>query len=434
MTPFQENLVRALVSSPEDFRALRNSVENRKAFDQYLNRIWPYTISKPKTSRKSMSREMKSIIKSLNEIKKFILSNGVFDDRYSSVKLNLKEKINKEDIGKLMSFLILSVPDIKCTGNINNMFTLGIYGHKTKEELSFGYKDNTKEGIMKIVKTLLSESCLQGSEGGLIEITIDNRGARRGVKEFLKHLKSLIEKTVLEIKKFTKETRKKERERKRTSMNIGIEIEYEGDETPLSFLKEFKDAVVSFDSGFDGLDPSRCRENRLRINGIFGIKALETALKETKKVGCITDKSGLHFHISLNQEQKKAISDYETHEEKEKMFELSRALKSFAGRDIVKDTNWEHIKLILDTDTSKDGFRIKGLDIEFHKKETTIEYRFFKPTLDYTKMMVQLLFCIHLHKKMIELLNNDCKNASSVSLNAEYIKLLGQIASETISQ
>ena len=434
MTPFQENLVRALVSSPEDFRALRNSVENRKAFDQYLNRIWPYTISKPKTSRKSMSREMKSITKSLNEIKKFILSNGVFDDRFFSVKLSLNEKINKEDIEKLMSFLILSVPDTKCTGDGNNMFELGIYGHKTREKLSFGYRDNTKEGIMKIVKTLLSESCLQEPEGGLIEITIDNRGMRRGVKEFLKHLKSLIEKTVLEIKKFTKEARKKERKWKRTSMNIGIEIEYEGDETPLSFLKEFKDAVVSFNSGFDGLDPDRCRENRLRINGIFGIKALETALKETKKVGCITDGSGLHFHISLNQEQKKAINHCDTAEEQEKMLERVAKLRDFADRDITKDANWEHIKLILDTNTSKREFRINGLDIEFHKQEIAIEYRFFKPTLDYTKMMVQLLFCIHLHKKMIELLNNDCKNASSVSLNAEYIKLLGQIASETINQ
>jgi len=209
------------------------------------------------------------------------------------------------------------------------------------------------------------------------------------------------------------------------SINIGIEIEYDGCNCQSLEKQLIANGAISFNSGWDGggtngsqqcpkHNGSRLRENRLRINGMKGLKSLYILLEWMKENDCrIDNNSGMHFHIDCRDKPKQEtdfnievyiqriinIIQDATCETKNNMCIVYRI------NEIRKFTEW--------------GFMY--CTIKAHIEFSTIEWRMGSPTLNYKTLALQILVAIHI---------TECAKHKNKNPNDKYLQMLGEISIE----
>ena len=146
----------------------------------------------------------------------------------------------------------------------------------------------------------------------------------------------------------------------------------------------------------------RLRENRLRINGHRGLNALYFLLEEMNKTNSImTTKSGMHFHIDL------------THQG-------PRKLEFDPGWRLLNSTE---LKLLHSIFEIKNSDRHIKEQIRFPTEFNTMEWRMGSPTLNYSKLVIEILTAIHVTNVITK------KNKQ---INSEYLKCLLDIKTKLI--
>lgn len=171
-------------------------------------------------------------------------------------------------------------------------------------------------------------------------------------------------------------------------LNVGIEIEHCGSFTNDKIKSEIlNQGIVSFDSGYDGNyrngkyseeKVSRLRENRIRLNGILGIKGLYTMLKFMKENCKLAQNSSVHIHIDCSFDK--------TYTYLKNIIDIRDTWSGFDLSKLIKELN-EYTIYLPDFDNN---------EIKFNSEFDTIEYRMCKPTFDYSQIMAEVLFFIHI--------------------------------------
>lgn len=221
-----------------------------------------------------------------------------------------------------------------------------------------------------------------------------------------------------------KTTGKKKKEYK--SINIGIEIEYTGCNCQSLEKQLLANGAVSFNSGWDGggEDGNHCpeqhshrlRENRLRINGMKGLKSLYILLEWMKNNNCKIDiQSGMHYHIDCTDVAEKSyLSNNRIEIYYERIRNIILNLSGITNTAVARVYEIPKAQCICDNnfDLHKFGLLPNG---EFF----TIEWRCGTPILQYKTLVLQILVAIHV---------TECSKYQNKNPNDKYLWMLGEIS------
>lgn len=392
MTNWEKSCIEALITSPIAFSLFRDKQKNKKHVDQFINKIWPYKIEKVfKTEQK-----YKSDI--FDEILKRIMIARNHENKSDEIDLGT---IHLNDIKgeKLIEMFNKNIKTKHCYSNGNYIIRLTFQtdtGVSKRVHINDGLRNYREEFTEVIFKSAVYT--------GIEIVAVDGRV---GTDEVIDAFLSCVEKN--------KKPRGAENKfrRKFIGQNVGIEIEYDGiwHNYLEKELVKTKNAI-SFNSGIDGgitngsdgmyFMHERLRENRLRINGHRGLDALYFLLEEMNKTNSImTTKSGMHFHIDL------------THQG-------SRKLKSDPDWKLLNSTELELLHSIFEI---KNSDRHIKEQIRFPTEFNTMEWRMGSPTLNYSKLVIEILTAIHVTNVITK------KNKQ---INSEYLECLLDIKTKLI--
>ena len=392
MTNWEKSCIEALITSPIAFSLFRDKQKNKKHVDQFINKTWPYRIEKVfKTEQKYKSDVFDEILKRI-----MIVRNH--EDKSDEIDLGM---IRLDDIkgAELIKIFNKNMKDQACNSSGNHIIRLELQaktGRPTRIYIKDGFR-NYREEITKVI----FESAIYTR---IEMVAVDGR---LGTDEVIDAFLSCIKKN-----KKPRGTENKFK-RKFIGQNVGIEIEYDGiwHNYLEKELVKTKNAI-SFNSGIDGgitngsnemyFMHDRLRENRLRINGHRGLNALYFLLEEMNKTNSImTTKSGMHFHIDL------------THQG-------SRNLESDPDWKLLNSTELELLHSIFEIKNSDRHIREQ---IRFPTEFNTMEWRMGSPTLNYSKLVIEILTAIHVTNVITK------KNKQ---INSEYLKCLLDIKTKLI--
>ena len=392
MTSWEKSCIEALIASPIAFSLFRDKQKNKKHVDQFINKIWPYKIEKVfKAKQEERSDVFDKILKRI-----MIVRNH--EDKSDEIDLGM---IHLNDVkGKeLIRIFNKNMKDQTCNSSGNHIIRLELQaktGRSTRIYIKNGFRNYRKE-----ITEVIFESAIYTR----IEMVAVDR--RLGTDEVIDAFLSCVE--------GNKKSRRTEDKFKRKfiGQNVGIEIEYDGiwHNYLENELVKSKNAI-SFNSGIDGgtttgedeiyLNSARLRENRLRINGHRGLNALYFLLEEMNRTNSImTTKSGMHFHIDL------------THQ---------------GSRNLESDPNWRllnstELKLLHSIFEIKNSDRHIQEQIRFPTEFNTMEWRMGSPTLNYSKLVIEILTAIHVTNVITK------KNKQ---INSEYLECLLDIKTKLI--
>ncbi len=477
MTEFQYSAIKALATSTDAYKAFRLSAKNRKALDQYMNRVWPYKAANSIVETIDYD-SLESRLSRLMRTNKINLSDMV--DNYNEYgkgdkgpfwgkgpfwfTLTLNQSIlvaempsNEEEKRRESTLLkSFSKGDINVVITCNGEFMKRIYkplhtyrrrsGAKIEavsdpirmardmamNELSdfFGVKVNKKKSRNGVV------SYIDRKYIDMYEISIEIRvehnldGGKRRIKSAVKMLKRNAMENMAYMDMDLK-TKTQKRMRLRSGQNVGIEIEYEGPYMAIR-RKILSLGAISFECGVDGSSGEKVesysflREARLRLNGMYSLKALEFLLDYMIKHGCRhTNRSSIHYHIDARKIDENARY-YVNTMSKPKMQDEVRSALMDASSEKVKDA----IMQIFEIDLPEWRIKCREPDVVFTKeimdsirisRYGTIEFRFGSRTLIYSKVILQILASIHIANSA---------RYKNKKINDEYIIKLGEIAEE----
>jgi len=215
--------------------------------------------------------------------------------------------------------------------------------------------------------------------------------------------------------RFQKRPGKKKRIYK--SINIGIEIEYDGCNCQQLEKQLLANGAVSFNSGWDGGGTSgerpgvclgRLRENRLRINGMKGLKALYILLEWMKNNNCkIAEKSGMHYHVDCTDVLGETQGIWGS--------EITKI--GYAVNDILANLTGHSERAI--ESVYNQAVQIFYSYIKSQSEFNTIEWRMGTPTLQYKTLVLQILVAIHI---------TECAKYKNKTPNEKYLRILGEIS------
>jgi len=462
MTKWQKDYIKALATSPIAFDLFKIEQKNRKVLDQYTNRIWPYHTEKQNrnptfrevcntdkvegikvvefsesepTNSIDIESTIKLLMKNKNDLPKcvsifrhlprvksnkyFVISDieklSSFTENLKNAKLfNIDQKINGEIIVNPVFSIVLDI------SKTPEMFSEKINSYykptKNKIKLSF-YKE------LKLFEALYQILCRLSIENDKFIFRIHSiiiypqniykcESVVKAMVYTLSLLNNLTKKKIVPVLK-------KPTILKRVGMNIGIEIEHMSDN---GTSNEVSNAILnknckSYDSGFDGNCPARLRENRIRLDGIQGLKGLYTLLEDMKK-NCFLDfrNSSVHMHIDCTHYFPKdnGIRWHMLAKIKGAMLEYLRYHR-------------ENKKVILLGNIFDiDGFsKVKGWSIIRPNNDFgTIEHRYCSVTLNYSEYVLQILALIHFTNAFIR----------RIPMNTKYLELLNVVKKELNEQ
>ena len=201
-------------------------------------------------------------------------------------------------------------------------------------------------------------------------------------------------------------------------MNVGIEIEHiASNSTEFSVCNRILQLnCVSYDSGYDNHYKGRANENRIRLNGIRGLKGLYYLLSDMQKNNCIiTSNCGLHYHIDATHMYR---TKWHNNNSLYYYWDKIRILFSRMDEKICTPEEIKSLSII---------FRIPAYKVLRYLCKLrlanyfyTIEHRYLYPSLCYSEYVIQLLACIHITDRV-------CKE---LELNEDYLLLLSDIIKE----
>ena len=191
-------------------------------------------------------------------------------------------------------------------------------------------------------------------------------------------------------------------------MNIGIEIEYEGDKTSDETAAKLKKlGVVMFNSGWDGFgydsEPSgwmkteMLHENRIRLDGINGLSALYCLLEDMKETRCaFGHNSSIHIHTDCAYDKSfnpiiKPFCYYPDGWERQNANIIFREYANILFNNGASVHFCPALNTIFKLDLNT-FFDNTNINFEFK----TIEYRAIVPTFNYSLLLIQIIAVVHL--------------------------------------
>lgn len=410
MTKWQESCITALASSPLAWEAFKMKQRNKRMLWQYVNRIWPYKkIEKTKIN----TLEYTECINELKIFTKWLVNNrntieeAIFRFKDKKVKSSILEEALKN----------ITKP-ISTEGAGGNYFL----------EIVITYKSGDTDRI---------STC--GSEQ-IVHIIRNRWGIKAGNEYYINRIRffsSLSRMNKMFSQLYTELQyiiRKLEllRDRSRNynphilynSLNIGIEIEHDAD-NPTS--KEIKKLILrhncsSYDSGFDGNMDHRLRENRIRLNGINGLKGLYILLEDMKENTAIARNSSVHMHIDCKYDE---YNEYYTKYYKKEIrtqgiYSWGNAVSYYTKRLVIRNPEAiKYLQYIFNyKNVGEKMFWPNSSNVRIATEFDTIEYRFLIVNLKYSDYVIQMLALIHI----TECIKHNC------ILNKSYLSTLATVA------
>lgn len=407
MTKWQESCITALASSPFAWEAFKMKQRNKNLLWQYINRIWPYhNVRNNVVTKNPYNRSLRvCLVELLNIFNKYkdriLANNGYIFPNILTFKITEKDRA----IIKKLSNLLPSKRYI-------SDYTYTSFNHTLQGSFIDVYK--TTDLIR-----CLNEMPL-GREGSFTSISCAMNHCEQQVLACMHSIRLLLR----EYDKFQEnndcKTKKKTPKYKTNWLNVGIEIEHDAqNKTSEEIVKRIlQQNCTEYDSGYDGGMSSRLRENRIRLNGIKGLKGLYTLLQDMQENAAIAKNSSVHMHIDckfdnsyykVTRNVHKSISECRRLFTDLKQFFVDFILSNELLEEFTKIFNLTSINNIEKFETWVNAAGVLRFNDEFD----TIEYRFCIPNFNYSDYVIQILFLIHITECIK---HNSCINKNYVTM------------------
>lgn len=410
MTKWQESCITALASSPLAWEAFKMKQRNKRMLWQYVNRIWPYKrIKKTRTS----TLEYTECINELKTFAKWLVNNHNnleeknFTFREGKVKSNILEEALK-DITHPIS-----------TEGVGGSYFLEI-NIKYKSE-SF---DTTSTCGDRQISHIISNryGINEGEEYYLYNIRVFSslHNMHRMFNQVFDELQYIIEK----LRLLQDKSRNYKPITLYNSLNVGIEIEHDADNPTSEKIKNLilRHNCSSYDSGFDGNMDHRLRENRIRLNGINGLKGLYILLEDMKENAAIARNSSVHMHIDCKYDEynEHYTKYYKNELHKPSIYNWDDAVSYYTKRLVIRNPEAiKYLQYIFEyKNVGEKFFWSNSRNVRVATEFDTIEYRFLIVNLKYSDYVIQMLALIHI----TECIKHNC------ILNKSYLSTLATVA------
>lgn len=410
MTKWQESCITALASSPLAWEAFKMKQRNKRMLWQYVNRIWPYKrIKKTRTS----TLEYTECINELKTFAKWLVNNHN----------NLEEKNFTFREGKVKSNILEeALKDIT-----HPISTEGVGGNYFLE-INIKYKsesfDTTSTCGDRQISYIISNryGINEGEEYYLYNIRVFSslHNMHRMFNQVFDELHYIIEKLI----SLREESRNYNPITLYNSLNVGIEIEHDADNPTSEKIQKLilRYNCSSYDSGFDGNMDHRLRENRIRLNGINGLKGLYILLEDMKENAAIARNSSVHMHIDCKYDEydEHYTKYYKNELHKPSIYNWDDAVSYYTKRLVIRNPEAiKYLQYIFEyKNVGEKFFWSNSRNIRVATEFDTIEYRFLIVNLKYSDYVIQMLALIHI----TECIKHNC------ILNKSYLSTLATVA------
>lgn len=410
MTKWQESCITALASSPLAWEAFKMKQRNKRMLWQYVNRIWPYKrIKKTRTS----TLEYTECINELKIFTKWLVNNHnnleekLFTFRKGKVKSNILEEALKD----------ITHP-ISTEGAGGNYFLEIVITYKSGDTNRISTCGS--EQIVHIIRNRWGIKA--GNEYYINRIRFFSSLSR--MNEMFSQLYTELQYIIRKLELLRDRSRNYNPHILYNSLNIGIEIEHDADNPTSEEIKKLilRHNCSSYDSGFDGNMDHRLRENRIRLNGINGLKGLYILLEDMKENTAIARNSSVHMHIDCKYDE---YNEYYTKYYKKEIrtqgiYSWGNAVSYYTKRLVIRNPKAiKYLQYIFNyKNVGKKMFWPNSSNVRVATEFDTIEYRFLIVNLKYSDYVIQMLALIHI---------TECIKHNYI-LNKSYLSTLATVA------
>lgn len=410
MTKWQESCITALASSPLAWEAFKMKQRNKRMLWQYVNRIWPYKrIKKTRTS----TLEYTECINELKIFTKWLVNNrntieeAIFRFKDKKVKSSILEEALKN----------ITKP-ISTEGAGGNYFLEIVITYKSGDT----YRISTcgSEQIVHIIRNRWGIKA--GNEYYINRIRFFSSLSR--MNEMFSQLYTELQYIIRKLELLRDRSRNYNPHILYNSLNIGIEIEHDADNPTSEKIQKLilRHNCSSYDSGFDGNIDHRLRENRIRLNGINGLKGLYILLEDMKENTAIARNSSVHMHIDCKYDE---YNEYYTKYYKKEIrtqgiYSWGNAVSYYTKRLVIRNPKAiKYLQYIFNyKNVGKKMFWPNSSNVRIATEFDTVEYRFLIVNLKYSDYVIQMLALIHI----TECIKHNC------ILNKSYLSTLATVA------
>lgn len=386
MTKFEQSCIEAICESPMAFELFRKRAHNVKRVDQFVNKIWPYKL---KSNKKTKNQDN---LKAIRRIRNILYEESLVPQSDSSTT-EYEFNYSAKQLEREMEMVGKKTRTETLYSRADNILQICDEDWDTITQLS----GNRHMSVGSILSDISKSSIFNTKK-----IYINRHSGRHYSKELLTQVVNMFDQVL------SKETKSKS-----TYLNVGIEIEYSGCDLGYFSKELLKNKAISFNSGWDGNTIGRLRENRLRIAGVNGLKSLKLLLIEMERKSCLLDHaSGIHYHVDCSE------TDPERSIYREKRSDILKLLKD----------NYPEVRSIFGVNESNMSYYLLER-IRIPDEFETLEWRMIYPSLNYSLMVSQMLFCIYMTKIAT---SYDEKNPPKI--NGEYLSLLANISKKIIAK
>lgn len=410
MTKWQESCITALASSPLAWEAFKMKQRNKRMLWQYVNRIWPYKkIEKTKINTLEY-------IECINELK--IFTKWLVNNRNTIEEAIFRFKDKKVKSSILEEALKNITKPISTEGAGGNYFLEIVITYKsgdTDRISTYG-----SEQIVHIIRNRWGIKA--GNEYYINRIRFFS--SLRRMNEMFSQLYTELQYIIRKLELLRDRSRNYNPHILYNSLNIGIEIEHDADNPTSEEIKKLilRHNCSSYDSGFDGNMDHRLRENRIRLNGINGLKGLYILLEDMKENTAIARNSSVHMHIDCEYDE---YNEYYTKYYKKEIrtqdiYSWGNAVSYYTKRLVIRNPEAiKYLQYIFNyKNVGKKMFWPDSHNVRVATEFGTIEYRFLIVNLKYSDYVIQMLALIHI----TECIKHNC------ILNKSYLSTLATVA------
>lgn len=410
MTKWQESCITALASSPLAWEAFKMKQRNKRMLWQYVNRIWPYKkIEKTKIN----TLEYTECINELKIFTKWLVNNrntieeAIFRFKDKKVKSSILEEALKN----------ITKP-ISTEGAGGNYFLEIVITYKSGDTDRISTCGS--EQIVHIIRNRWGIKA--GNEYYINRIRFFSSLSR--MNEMFSQLYTELQYIIRKLELLRDRSRNYNPHILYNSLNIGIEIEHDADNPTSEEIKKLilRHNCSSYDSGFDGNMDHRLRENRIRLNGINGLKGLYILLEDMKENTAIARNSSVHMHIDCKYDE---YNEYYTKYYKKEIrtqdiYSWSNAVSYYTKRLVIRNPEAiKYLQYIFNyKNVGEKSFWSNSHSVRIATEFDTIEYRFLIVNLKYSDYVIQMLVLIHI----TECIKHNC------ILNKSYLSTLATVA------
>lgn len=410
MTKWQESCITALASSPLAWEAFKMKQRNKRMLWQYVNRIWPYKrIEKTKIN----TLEYTECINELKTFAKWLVNNHN----------NLEEKLFTFRKGKVKSNILEeALKDIT-----HPISTEGVGGSYFLD-INFSYKSGSTDRVStcgdRQISYIISNryGIKEGEEYYIDHISVFSslHNMHRMFNQVFDELQYIIEK----LRLLQDKSRNYKPITLYNSLNVGIEIEHDADNPTSEKIQKLilRYNCSSYDSGFDGNMDHRLRENRIRLNGINGLKGLYILLEDMKENAAIARNSSVHMHIDCKYDEydEHYTKYYKNELHKPSIYNWDDAVSYYTKRLVIRNPEAiKYLQYIFEyKNVGEKFFWSNSRNVRVATEFDTIEYRFLIVNLKYSDYVIQMLALIHI----TECIKHNC------ILNKSYLSTLATVA------